>query len=121
MTQGWDDSAMRAAINARIDAMLADAAAGVRDGMEHVLAESSKVVPLEEGPLQDSGRTAVKAEPGRIVGAVGYGTGAAAAYSIPQHENTTYRHDDGRHAKYLEVPLVANADTVMDLVKRRVR
>lgn len=121
MTQGWDDSQMRAAIHARIDAMLADAAAGVRDGMEHLLAETSKVVPLGEGPLQDSGRAAVKVMDGRIVGAVGYGSGAAAAYAIPQHERTDYRHDNGRQAKYLEQPLVANAATILSLVKRRIR
>jgi hypothetical protein len=123
MTGQWDDSAMRAAINARVDQMLADAKLGVQDAMEYVLGESAKIVPIEEGSLQDSGRTAVKVDGDQIIGAFGYGTGAAAAYAIPQHERTDYAHDNGRQAKYAEVPLVAAGmdGTLLGIVKRRVR
>ena len=77
-------------------------------GAEHVLGESSKVVPIEEGTLSRSGRATAETQGNAAVAAVSYDT----PYAARQHEELDYRHDEGRTAKYLETPLLAEADTV---------
>ena len=37
-------------------------------------------------------------------------------YAVRQHEDMSYRHDPGRTAKYLEGPLMAEAQTVAKIV-----
>ncbi|OPC83007.1 hypothetical protein B4N89_20555 [Embleya scabrispora] len=91
------------------------AARGLLLGMEHVLGESKKVVPLDEGPLDRSGTASV--DEGRLVGAVSYDT----PYAEDQHENMTYNHLPGRTAKYLELPMAEETPTVLDLVAAEIR
>lgn len=72
---------------------------------DDLLGRAQRIAPKEEGTLEASGHT----EPdigvrrtrdgGEIVVAF------AAPYAAVQHENLTYRHDEGRQAKYLEGPL----------------
>ena len=71
-------------------------AKGLNDFSEHVLAESNKVVPHEEGTLERSGTVSVDVDAGKA--AVSYDT----PYAVRQHEDTRIRHDQGRKAKYLE-------------------
>lgn len=88
-----------------------DAAAhGLKLAAEHVLAESTKVVPIEEGTLSKSGATSV--DPATLTATVSYDT----PYAVRQHEELDYRHDTGRQAKYLEQPLNDNADTVQKII-----
>lgn len=86
-------------------------------GAEHVLGESSKVVPIEEGTLSRSGVASADTEGHVAVGAVSYDT----PYAVRQHEELDYRHDQGRTAKYLETPLYAEADTVAAIAAEQVR
>ena len=81
---------------------------GVTLGAEHVLSESSKVVPIEEGTLSRSGKTSAEMTGDVAVAAVSYDT----PYAVRQHEELDYRHDPGRQAKYLEGPLTAAGKTV---------
>lgn len=71
---------------------------------ELILAESQSLVPFDEGVLSASGHVQGPDGPptDRVV-TVGYG-GAAEAYAVVQHEDTTLRHAGGRQAKYLEQP-----------------
>jgi hypothetical protein len=88
-------------------AMRKAAARGIYLWAEHVLEESRRIVPHDEGTLERAG-TLVPAGPGSLVLSrrVVYDT----PYAARQHEDLTYRHSPGRHAKYLEVPLEASRD-----------
>ena len=84
----------------------------VTDAAEHVLGESTKVVPIEEGTLSRSGRTDTTQDGTTVVAAISYGT----PYAVRQHEDMSYRHDPGRTAKYLEGPLLDEAGTVQRII-----
>ncbi|WP_129307997.1 hypothetical protein [Streptomyces sp. L2] len=88
---------------------------GLQLGAEHVLTKSQEVVPLDEGPLQNSGTTSVDAS--SLTAAIAYDT----PYAVRQHENLEYRHAPGRTAKYLETPLNASRAEVLALVAAQMR
>lgn len=71
---------------------------------EHLLTESRRLAPIEEGPLERSGKATVDG----MRGAVSFAT----PYAVRQHEDMTYRHDAGRQAKYLEQPATTEAATI---------
>lgn len=106
-------------VNARFDASKAIAAGragaerGLGHAMEHLLGESRKQVPIEEGVLERSGTAVVEG----LEGAVYYD----GPYARRQHEELTWRHDPGRKAKYLEDPAHAESDTMLALVAAQVR
>ncbi|MFF1306804.1 minor capsid protein [Streptomyces sp. NPDC058307] len=93
----------------------AGAVRGLRIAAEHVLAESRKVVPIEEATLERSGVATV--DESSLTAAVSYDT----PYAIRQHEELNYRHDAGRSAKYLERPLTEQADTVAEIIAAQLR
>ena len=88
------------ALAARLHQAIADA---VLEEGELLLDEATRLVPIEEGTLQNSGRVAAD----DTTVAVGFGSGPAAAYAVRQHEELGYTHDAGRQAKYLEMPWMA--------------
>jgi hypothetical protein len=91
------------------------AAKGVELGLEHVLAESKKLVPLEEGTLERSGKVTIDAE--RLEGTVSYDT----VYARRQHEELTWKHAPGRQAKYLEQPMHTEAPKVLEIIAATIR
>ncbi|EFL21894.1 conserved hypothetical protein [Streptomyces himastatinicus ATCC 53653] len=93
----------------------AGAVRGLRIAAEHVLAESRKIVPIEEATLERSGVATV--DESSLTAAVSYDT----PYAIRQHEELNYRHDAGRSAKYLERPLTEQADTVAEIIAAQLR
>ncbi|MFC9934581.1 hypothetical protein [Glutamicibacter sp. NPDC127525] len=84
-------------------------------GAEHVLGESNKRVPHEEGILEDAG--SVSYESGKLRAAISYNT----PYAAVQHEDMSLRHDNGREAKYLENALNAEKDTVGEIIAKATR
>lgn len=88
---------------------------GLRMAGEHLLGMSRREVPIEEGTLDRSGRVEVDAATPAV--AVSYDT----PYARVQHENTSYRHDAGRKAKYLEDPLNREGQTMLALVAAQIR
>ncbi|CAL9607437.1 hypothetical protein SUDANB95_05518 [Actinosynnema sp. ALI-1.44] len=104
----WDGIAVTAQ-------MREGAVSGLEMGTEHILTESRKVVPLEEGTLERSGVATV--DESELTGAVSYDT----VYAVRQHEELTWRHAPGRQAKYLEQPMTDEADTVAELVAAQIR
>lgn len=88
---------------------------GLALGAEHVLGESNKTVPLEEGTLLRSGT--VSTDPENLKAAVAYDT----PYSAAVHEDLTARHDPGRTAKFLENALNAEAKTVQQIIARTIK
>lgn len=93
----------------------AGAVRGLRIAAEHVLAESRKIVPIEEATLERSGVATV--DESSLTAAVSYDT----PYAVRQHEELSYRHDAGRSAKYLERPLTEQADTVAEIIAAQLR
>ncbi|MFE5895833.1 hypothetical protein ACFQ67_00130 [Streptomyces sp. NPDC056488] len=81
---------------------------GLQRGLEHVLAEARKLVPLEEGTLERSGRVVRDG----LNGAVTFDT----VYAARQHEELTWKHLPGRSAKYLEIPMNSERDVVLRLM-----
>jgi hypothetical protein len=81
---------------------------GLQRGLEHVLAEARKLVPLDEGTLERSGRVVRDG----LNGAVTFDT----VYARRQHEELTWKHLPGRQAKYLEQPMNTERDVVLRLM-----
>lgn len=75
------------------------AVSGLWRAAEHVLEESRRLVPVEEGTLLRSGFVSVDAA--NLRAAISYNT----PYAIRQHEEMDWHHDDGQQAKYLEQPI----------------
>ncbi|MFE5628477.1 minor capsid protein [Streptomyces sp. NPDC056543] len=86
---------------------------GLQRGLEHVLFEANKLVPLDEGTLERSGRV-VRND---LDGAITYDT----VYARRQHEELTWKHLPGRSAKYLEIPMNRERDVVLQLMAVDVR
>jgi hypothetical protein len=99
-----------------IEVLLDGASAnGLMLAAEHLLGVSRQLVPLEEGTLERSGVASV--DEGELTAAVSYDT----VYAVRQHEEMTWRHDPGRQAKYLEVPMFWETDTMLDLIAAELR
>lgn len=86
---------------------------GLQRGLEHVLFESNKIVPLREGVLERSGRV-IRND---LEGAITYDT----VYARRQHEELTWKHLPGRQAKYLETAMNRERDVVLRLMQVTVR
>jgi len=110
----WEDNLNFAGIGAAIAAQAERAALLAA---QHVLGESTDVVPIEEGTLSRSGVATAETQGDQAVGAVSY----KGPYAVIQHERMDFRHDQGRQAKYLEGPLTASADTVAQIAATQVR
>lgn len=99
----WDDEKVLAVLK---DATLE----GLELAAEHLLQVSSALAPHEEGDLERSGE--VSTDEDDLAAAVSYDR----PYAVRQHEELTYRHDEGRQAKYLEQPMNDERDTMLALI-----
>jgi hypothetical protein len=84
-------------------------------GLEHVLGESNKKIPLDEGTLERSG--VVSVDPVALEGAVSYDT----PYARRQHEELTWKHLPGREAKFLENAFNAGMPVVLGIIAAEIR
>ncbi|MFB4284850.1 hypothetical protein ACBJ59_56950 [Nonomuraea sp. MTCD27] len=91
------------------------AARGLRLATEHVLSVSNQRVPHDVGDLERSGATVVDRED--LVGVISYDT----PYARIQHENLDYQHKPGRTAKFLELALQEEAETVKLMLARQLQ
>lgn len=92
------------------------AAGAVNLWLDGVLGASQLIVPLDEGPLSESGHVveAIGDDPrGRVV--------YSKVYAARQHEELTWKHAPGRQAKYLEVPFKARIPDLQPLAQRAIR
>lgn len=80
---------------------------GIARALEHTLGVATTLVPLDEGPLQRSGKVQVEG----LNGTISYDS----PYAIVQHENLTYRHAPGRTSKYLETPMNTERSVMLEL------
>ncbi|WP_309029139.1 hypothetical protein [Streptomyces alfalfae] len=81
---------------------------GLQRALEHTLGEAKRLVPLEEGTLERSGRTDVDG----LNGSISFDT----VYAVRQHEELTWKHLPGRQAKYLEQPMNTERDVMLRLM-----
>lgn len=88
----WDGDKVQASVRAA-------GVKGLRDGSEHLLAESNKTIPIETAEMMRSGVSDVDEQ--ALEATVSYDT----PYTVVQHERTDLRHDPGRRAKWLELTL----------------
>lgn len=105
----------RGSIDLGMVSALARAAAeeGLRKAAEHVLQVSRTLVPLEEGTLERSGKVSQDG----LRAAVSYNT----KYAARQHEELTWRHANGRQAKYLEQPLNSEAEACRAIIAAEIK
>lgn len=71
-----------------------------------LMGKSQRIAPHETGNLAGSASPSVKVENSEVIGEVGFNE----SYALEQHENLYYTHEPGKTAKYLEGPLMKNAD-----------
>ncbi|MYY08826.1 hypothetical protein GT204_07890 [Streptomyces sp. SID4919] len=81
---------------------------GLQRALEHTLGEARRLVPLEEGTLERSGR----AEVDGLIGAISFDT----MYAVRQHEEITWKHAPGRQAKFLEQPMNSEREVMLRLM-----
>jgi len=80
-------------------------------GAEHLLQVSSGIAPHEEGDLERSGDIDTDEDDLKV--SVYYDR----KYAVRQHEELTWRHDEGRRAKYLEEPMGTEADVILAIIE----
>lgn len=95
------------------------AAEGLGVGGELILSASNEQVPHEDGDLSRTGAVAVDEE--ALKAAISYRDVAYTGQASDQHENMTYRHDEGRNAKFLENALNANREAALAAVAASIR
>lgn len=96
----------------------------VGEAAQLVFHESQRLVPVDTGALKASGRVTQDG----LEAAISYGgeDGAGrngqdtAAYAVPQHERLDFEHPNGQ-AKYLEIPMHAQADRVAEALAAGLR
>jgi hypothetical protein len=95
------------------DGALKAAARGLFVEGERVMTLSKRdFVPVDLGTLRASGHVQPPAVQGsRVSVTLGYG-GAASAYAVVQHERLDFNHPRGGQAKYLEAPVMQEANRI---------
>lgn len=91
------------------------AAKGLQKASEHLLQVAREQVPHEEGTLERSGVASV--DKANLKAAVSFD----GPYAVRQHEDLTYKHDEGRNAKYLEGPMTTERNTMLEMVATELR
>jgi hypothetical protein len=85
--------------------------------MDEILGEAQRIAPLDEGTLSASAdRETVQTLDGAEV------TGSfSTVYARRQHEELTWRHRNGRRAKYLEAPFKAKVGQFPGVLARALK
>lgn len=85
----------------------------VADAAEFALEDANRTVPHRDGTLARSGLVTVDG----LTAAISYDT----PYAARQHEETTWRHKDGRRAKWLQLSMDENAASIGEYLARVMR
>ena len=100
-----------------LEATLKSAEAALYQGASIIMTEAKKRAPLDVGTLRNSGYVTLPRRDGNDVSVeAGFG-GAAKAYAVRQHEETSYNHEVGE-AKYLQNAIDAKENEVRARVQR---
>lgn len=102
-TVKWNGKELSAAIKK-------SAVSGLKDAAEFLLDEAKKLVPIDEGTLENSGNTSV--DEASMESTVYFDT----PYAVKQHEDMSLQHTGNRQAKYLETPAKENRKKLIEIV-----
>ncbi|MHB9054250.1 MAG: hypothetical protein ACYC5F_09760 [Thermoleophilia bacterium] len=105
---GWKID-LRRAVEATVRKKCEDA---VGDLAEYVLETANRTCPIEEHMLEGSGSVSQDG----LTAAVSYDT----VYAARQHEETTWRHDAGRRAKWLELTFKEEESRARDYLAKKI-
>lgn len=97
------------------DAARAGAVAGLFEAAEHVLEESNRTVPRNEGILQASGETSLDAV--KLQASVSYDK----EYAVWLHEHPQFHFQAGRRGKWLELTIQERIQTVRDIIVKSIK
>lgn len=84
-------------------------------GASHILNESTRIAPLDEGPLTQTAGVDVDATNGQA--SIYY----VQKYAVKLHEDPRINIRRGRQMKYLEKPMLAESDTVQRMMADELR
>ena len=87
-------------VTAHIEIVTAE---GIAFGLEPILKESQRLVPVDTGKLKRSGFIETRRMSGGTEAAIGYGRYGRPTYAAFVHENMNVRHAAPTQAKFLEV------------------
>ncbi len=104
----WNGDEIKAAIAAA-------SLEGVELAAEHLLQVSTARAPLEEGDLARSGEVDVDED--ENAASVSFDR----PYAVRQHEELTWKHAEGKTAKYLEDPMNEERDTMLELLASAIK
>ena len=108
---------VEAKLRKHLEATLKSAEAALYQGASIIMTEAKKRAPLDVGTLRNSGYvTLPRREGSNVIVEAGFG-GAAKAYAVRQHEETSYNHEVGE-AKYLQNAIDAKENEVRERVQR---
>jgi len=83
----------------------------IKFGLQPVLEESQRLVPVDTGNLKRSGFVETRRTAGGTVAAIGYGRYGRPTYAAFVHENLIVRHAPPTQAKFLEVAVNTKINT----------
>lgn len=91
-----------------VDLVIDVGGAGLKRELDDVLVASQAIVPVASGALHDSGAVSDPIVVGEGVAlTIGYGgDNGEVDYALRQHEDLSFRHEEGKEAKFLELPLL---------------
>ena len=109
---------VEAKLRRHLEATLKSAEAAIYQGASIVMTEAKKRAPLDLGTLQNSGYvTLPRRDGGGVFVEAGFG-GAAKAYAVRQHEESSWQHEAGRESHYLLNAINATEGQVARRIKR---
>lgn len=94
--------------------------AAVTEAANDLVNESVDAAPIDEGTLRGSIKTDGAKLNGNVATAKIKTGGESSDYAAVQHEHTEFKHLEGQ-AKYIEGPLLANANRYKDYIAAQVR
>jgi len=107
-------------IKARLDRILTEAekttVPAVRAALYPIYKESQRLVPKDTGDLAKSGYLEVVRRKGTVVAEIGYGKYGKPGYTVYVHEILSYEHEAPTQAKFLEAPLRAQMNLILERV-----
>lgn len=98
-------SGIDAGLNDAERRIMAALARATKEAAIDLQGRSQAVVPYDNGDLSRSAEVSTEVDGTTVRAAVSYDT----PYAAVQHEDTTFRHQDGQQAKYLSEPLQSKA------------
>ena len=109
---------VEAKLRKHLEATLKSAEAALYQGASIIMTDAKKRAPLDLGTLQNSGYvTLPRRDGGGVFVEAGFG-GAAKAYAVRQHEESSWQHDAGRESHYLLNAINATEGQVARRIKK---